>query len=442
MDITIIGLGYVGLVNAVYLASLGHNVIGYDIDKNKVSLLKQGVSTLEEPHLQELLTASKDNLRLTANHKDAIRQATTVFICVDTPQGKDGSVDLTNFNNVLDTIASDAIVDQTIVIRSTVPVGINKISKARLESKSSQKFDVISFPEFLSQGKAVDNLIHPYRLILGVNDARGAEIAKSIAQAYLLKKTPVMITTPENAELIKYASNCFLAMKISYINNIAQLCEKVGADVEKVAKGMSLDPRIGDSFLKAGIGYGGSCFPKDTNGLYWIANDNSVPMELMRSTIQVNESQVELFLDKIYKRFRTLANLNIAILGVAFKGETEDVRNSQALPIVKALLDKNVNITIYDPLAMDNFHNVFSRHSHIKYVDYPKDAIKDKDAVLILNDSQEFKDLKSGDFIALMRKPIIFDGRNLYKLEDMKGTEYHSIGRPSLTDKVKTRNDK
>lgn len=435
MEITIIGLGYVGLVNAVYLASLGHQIFGYDTNKNKVSLLKQGVATIEEPNLQELLSSSQKNLRFTTNHKDAIRQATTIFICVDTPQSEDGSVNLANFYTVLDTIAGDAIQDQTIIIRSTVPVGTNKIAKNYLENKSSFKFEIISFPEFLSQGCAVDNLIHPYRLIFGVTSQNGIRISKEIAQAFLLKKTQVMVTSPENAELIKYASNGFLAMKVSYINNIAQLCEKVGADIEKVAKGMSLDPRIGDSFLKAGIGYGGSCFPKDTNGLYWIANDNSIPMELIRSTIQINESQVAFFLNKIFKRFRSLNGLDVAILGVGFKGDTEDVRNSQATPIVKALLEKNANIIVYDPLAMDNFHALFSRHSHIKYVDYAFDAIKGADLVLILNDCKEFKDLKASDFVSFMKKPIIFDGRNLYKISDMDGTEYHSIGRPS-TNKI------
>ena len=439
MEITIVGLGYVGLVNATYLASLGNTIFAYDIDKNKISLLRQGVATLEEPNLQELLTESLPNLRFSNNHKDAFRHATHIFICVDTPQGKDGEVDLRNFYAVLDNIAEDSIQDQTIIIRSTVPVGTNKIAKQYLESKCSHHFDIVSFPEFLSQGKALENMIHPDRLVLGVNDQKGVAKAKEIAQLYLIKKAPVMITSSENAELIKYASNCYLAMKISYINNIAQLCEKVGADVEKVAKGTSLDPRIGESFLKAGIGYGGSCFPKDTNGLYWIANDNSVPMELVRSTIHINESQIKFFLDKIYRRFKSLSNLNVAVLGVAFKGGTEDVRNSQAIPIVKALLEKNANVSIYDPLAMDNFHKIFSRHQHIKYVDYAVDALKNADLAVILNDSQEFIDLKPTDFIGNMRKPVIFDGRNLYKVESMDGCEYHSIGRPSLVKKTRSR---
>ena len=436
MEFTIIGLGYVGLVNAVYLASLGHKVIGYDIDKNKISLLKQGVATLDEPNLQEMLSEAHQNIRFTSNAKDAIRPAKIIFICVDTPQDKDGSVNLRNYYSVLDTIVTNAIEPQTIVIRSTVPVGMNKITKKYLENKTEFKFTVISFPEFLSQGKAMENLVHPYRLVIGVNGAHALSMAKQIGQAFLIKKATVMITTPENAEMIKYASNCFLALKISYINDIAKLCEHVGADVEKVAKGMSLDPRIGSSFFNAGIGYGGSCFPKDTNGLYWISNNNHEPLELINATIRINESMVDFFLDKINRRFRSLTNMRIAVLGVAFKGGTEDIRNSRAIPIVKALLDKGAKVTVYDPLAMDNFARLFTRHSGIKFVDYAKDALNGSDCAVILNDSKEFLELTSNDYISLMRRAIIFDGRNLYKVEDMQGTEYYSIGRPS-TSKMK-----
>ncbi len=432
MEITIIGLGYVGLVNAVYLASLGHKIIGFDIDKNKISLLKQGVSTLEEPNLQEMLTESYLNLRFTSNHKDAIRNAKNIFICVDTPQEKDGSVNLKNYYSALDMIVQDSTGEQTIVIRSTVPVGTNKATKKYLEDKCGHKFIVISFPEFLSQGHAVENLIHPYRLVIGVNGTHALETAKQVAQSSLIKKATVMITTPENAELIKYASDCFLAMKTSYINDIAKFCELVNADVEKVAKGMALDPRIGDSFLDAGIGYGGVCFPKHGLGLYSLSNEYLHPMDLIKSTVNINQSMVNFFLDKIYKRFRNVANLRCAVLGVSIHGDTEDVRNSQAIPIVKELLDKGVYVNVYDPLALDNFASYFSRYSHIKYSDYPCEALKNSDFCIILSDSKEFKNLKAHDFISSMRKPIIFDGRNLFKVEDMSGTEYHSIGRSSL----------
>lgn len=431
MNITIIGLGYVGLVNTLFLASKGHNIFALDINKNKVATLKAGKTTINEPHFQELLTEYSNNIRFTTNHKDALRNANMIFICVDTPQGSDGSVNTTNFYNCLATIKESITNDVSIIIRSTVPVGTNKLT-CDYFLDSPYKVDIISFPEFLSQGKAFEDLTNPMRLVFGVNDQKGVQIAKSLTALFDIKKIPVMITTPINAELIKYASNSFLAMKISYINNLAQLCDAVGGDIDKVSTGMGLDPRIGSSFLNAGIGYGGSCFPKDTNGLYWIANNNSIKMDLMLSTIEVNNSQIQYFLNKIYRRFRSLNNLNIAILGVSFKGGTEDVRNSQAIPIVKALLEKNANLFIYDPLAVDNFIPLFSRHIHIDYPASIEDTLKNADFVVILNDSNEFKQLTAQFYIDHMKNPIIFDGRNLYRLEDMKNVEYHSIGRPSI----------
>lgn len=432
MNITIIGLGYVGLVNTLFLASKGHNIFALDINKNKVATLKAGKTTINEPHFQELLTEYSSNIRFTTNHKDALRNANMIFICVDTPQGSDGSVNTTNFYNCLATIKESITNDVSIIIRSTVPVGTNKLT-CDYFLDSPYKVDIISFPEFLSQGKAFEDLTNPMRLVFGVNDQKGVQIAKSLTALFDIKKIPVMITTPINAELIKYASNSFLAMKISYINNLAQLCDAVGGDIDKVSTGMGLDPRIGSSFLNAGIGYGGSCFPKDTNGLYWIANNNSIKMDLMLSTIEVNNSQIQYFLNKIYRRFRSLNNLNIAILGVSFKGGTEDVRNSQAIPIVKALLEKNANLFIYDPLAVDNFIPLFSRHIHIDYPASIEDTLKNADFVVILNDSNEFKQLTAQFYIDHMKNPIIFDGRNLYRLEDMKNVEYHSIGRPSIS---------
>lgn len=440
MDITVIGLGYVGLVNAVYLASLGNLVTCYDIDKNKISFLHQGVCTIEEPGLQELLTQYQKNLSFTTYHKDAIRHANMIFVCVDTPQGENGSVDLNNFKSVIKTISEDSICDATIVIKSTVPVGTNKIVQDYLNNHSNRKYHVISFPEFLSQGKALENIKKPYRLIIGAKSKDDNTAVNDLLSCFrYTKQVPLIATTAENAELIKYASNSFLALKVSYINSIAQLCEKVGADIDKVSQGMALDPRIGPSMLQAGIGYGGSCFPKDTSGLCWIANDNSVPLELVRSTILVNESQVNFFLNKVYKRFKSISSINISILGVAFKGGTEDVRSSQAIPVVKSLLEKGANLKIYDPLAMDNFEKYFSRYSRIKYVLSKEDALKGADAVLILADCNEFKTLTALDFISLMRKPVIFDGRNLYSLKSMEGTEYYSIGRRDVKDKAKSR---
>ena len=434
MNITVIGLGYVGLTNTVLLGSFGHNVIGFDVDKEKISLLKQGVATIEEPEIQNLLTESRSHLRFTSNAKDAIRQSNMFSICVDTPQGKNGEPDLSHYYEALDAIAENATQNCCIFIRSTVPVGTNKLTKKYLEEHSKFRYQVISLPEFLSQGKAVHDSLNPSRMVIGIDSPEAETFVKTFVGLFL-KKIPLVITSPENAELIKYASNAFLAMKVSYINSISRLCDQVGGNIDVVARGMELDPRIGGAFLKAGIGYGGSCFPKDTNGLYWTSDKNSTPLKLVRATIEENELQGQYFLDKIAKRFKSVNNTKIAVFGVGFKGGTEDVRNSPAIPIIKALLEKGAHINLYDPLAEDNFHKLFSRHTHISYMNYPEDALKNADFVLILNDSEEFKNMTAQDYINAMKRPIIFDGRNLYKLDDMVGTEYYSIGRPDVKKK-------
>lgn len=432
MNFTVIGLGYVGLVNAVILAVYRHDVIAYDTNKEKIALLKQGVATIEEPHLQELLSQVKDDIRFTSNASDAIRTNGYIVICVDTPAGKNGAPDMSHFYAALDAIAENASMDTMVVIRSTVPVGTNAATKVYLESKSPHKFDIISAPEFLSQGRAIYDVLNPARIVVGVRSEKARELTKRVLHGYIERKFKLFITTPENAELIKYASNGFLATKISYVNTLARLCDLVGGDIDDVAKGMALDPRIGPDFLKAGVGYGGSCFPKDTSGLCWISGSNSVPMKIIKAAMEVNESQIAYFLGKIYRRFRSLSGLKVAVLGLAYKAGTEDVRNSPAFPIIKALHERNAYVIAYDPLAIDNFHDVMARFTKIRYVDYPKDALKDADFAIILTDAEEFRKLTAKDFIGAMHSPVVFDGRNIYDLKDMQGVEYYSIGRPSV----------
>ncbi|HOC80277.1 MAG TPA: UDP-glucose/GDP-mannose dehydrogenase family protein [Bacilli bacterium] len=432
MNITVIGQGYVGLVNSVILASFFHNVIGLDSDKNKVATLKQGIATIKEPNLQSLMSDAKDRLRFTTNGKDAIRPNKIIYIAVDTPEGKDGKPDMTNFNACLDDIAKNAIQDTYVVIRSTVPVGTNARVKKYLEENSEHKFEVISNPEFLSQGSAIDDMLNPSRVVIGVASKAGEDFMLQMYANYQKRKIPILITTPESAELIKYASNNFLAMKISYINEIARLCEMVDADIEEVAIGIGLDPRIGRNYLKAGIGYGGSCFPKDTKALSWFANDREVPLELVKATIKVNNEQPSLLMHKINSHFRSLSNLTIAVLGVAFKAGTEDIRNSPATAVVKYLLEKNAYVKVYDALAIENFQKEMQRHSRIEYSTSILDTLKEADAVVILTDAKELKELDKSCFIDNMKKPIIFDGRNLYRPANMVGTTYYSIGRKTV----------
>lgn len=432
MNITVIGQGYVGLVNSVILASFFHTVIGLDSDKNKVINLKQGIATIKEPNLQSLMNDAKDRLRFTTNAKDSIRPNKIIYVAVDTPEGKDGKPDMTNFNACLDDIAKNAIQDTYVVIRSTVPVGTNARAKKYLEENNEHKFEVISNPEFLSQGNAVDEMLNPSRIVIGVNSKAGEDLMLQIYSNFQKRKIPILVTTPESAELIKYASNNFLAMKISYINEIARLCELIGADIEEVALGIGLDPRIGRNYLKAGIGYGGSCFPKDTKALSWLANDREAPLELVKATIKVNNEQPNVLVHKINSHFKSLSNLTIAVLGVAFKAGTEDIRNSPATTIVKYLLEKNVRIKVYDALALENFQKEMQRHSRIDFSTSIIDTLKEADAVLILTDAKELKELDKSCFIDNMKKPVIFDGRNLYKLPNMVGTTYYSIGRKTI----------
>ena len=430
MGITIIGLGYVGLVNAVVLASYGYEIIGYDVDKEKVALLKQGISPIEEDGVQILLVEAKQHLRFTSNAKDAIRPNQIFIIAVDTPIGKDGNVNLKNYYDALDDICENAISDSSVIIYSTVPVGTNKKTKVYLEEHSSFKFDVISKPEFITQGRALKETVLPSRIIIGTNTKKGETLVRGIYEKVLSKKVPIMVTTPENAELIKIGSNGYLAMRIAYINEMARLCEQYGGDIDKVYLGMSIDPRIGLNYFKAGLGYGGSGFP---NEMHREAGKES-PSLIAQAISESNNKQVEFFLNKIFTRFKSITNMKVAVLGLAFKGGTEDVRNTLASPVIKALLDKYAEVYAYDQLAQDNFHKLFPRHTHIHYVDYLNDALKKADFAVILTDSPEFRKLTSSDF-KHMKHPIVFDGRNLFKLEAMDGVEYHSIGRPTVNKK-------
>ncbi|MFA5481287.1 MAG: UDP-glucose/GDP-mannose dehydrogenase family protein [Bacilli bacterium] len=432
MNITVIGQGYVGLVNSVILASFFHNVIGFDSDKNKVAMLKQGLATIKETNLQSLMDDAKERLRFTTNAKDAIRPNKILYIAVDTPEGKDGKPDMTNFNACLDDIAKNAIQDTYVVIRSTVPVGTNARAKKYLEDNSEHKFEVISNPEFLSQGQAVVDMLNPSRVILGVSSKAAEDLMMQLYSNHQKRKIPILVTTPESAELIKYASNNFLAMKISYINEIARFCEIVGADIDEVSLGIGLDPRISLNYLKAGIGYGGSCFPKDTKALSWLANERETPLELVKATIKVNNEQPNILINKINSHYRSLSNLTFAVLGVAFKGGTEDIRNSPAITIIKYLLEKNARVRVYDAFAIDNFQKEMQRHSRIDYSLSIIDTLKDADAAIILTDSKELKELDKNCFIDNLKSPVVFDGRNLYKTSAMAGVTYYSIGRKTI----------
>ena len=431
MNVTIIGLGYVGLVNAVVFASYNHDVIGFDVDKEKVSLLKQGISPIDEDGIQILLSEAKHKMRFTTNAKDAIRPNNLISIAVDTPPDEEGNIDMKNFNDAVELIAENAAQDSIVCIHSTVPLGTNRKVKQYLESHSKYKFEVVSLPMFIREGTALRDFVSPSRIIIGTDSPKVEKEIRSFIESFLVKKVPIMVTTPENAEVIKCASNTYLAMRVSFINEIARICECSGADIDKVSLGISLDPRIGLSYFKPSVGYGGTFYPKDN---LQPKNELSILGEqfvLSRAIIEANKKQIQFFIDKIFKRFKSITNFKVAVLGLSYKGDTEDVRNSPAIKVVRALLDKYAEVYAYDPLGEDNFKKLFIRHTHIHYTDYAKDALSKADFAVILNDSNEFKNLTIDDF-KMMKHMVIFDGKNLYKLENMKGAEYHSVGRPTI----------
>ena len=433
MDITIIGLSHIGLADSLVLGSYFNHVIAFDPDKDVVSLLREGVSPYEEPFVQDLLKETKSYVRFTANIKDAIRPNDVVSIDVDTTFNEDGTFNLDTFYEALDYLANNATKDSVVFIRSFVPPGTNRKAKKYLEEHSSFKFNVVSMPSFGSQGSLIESLVSPSRIIFGVDSPETGKLIKSLMASAFPKKAPLLITSPENAELIKFANNLYVGMHVSFINSLGRLADVYSANIDTISTGLGMDPRVNGELLHASLGYGGPILPfsltKDPVDKYVIDYYNS---DLFRATINSNTSQIKYFIDKIYERYRSVSAKKIAILGASFKAGTEDISNAPSLYIMRFLLDKGAYIQLYDALAEDKIQKYFSRHTHISYYDYPKDALKGADFCLILTDAKEFRELTVKDFKENLRKPIVFDGKNLYNLADMEGTEYHSIGRRTV----------
>ena len=434
MDITIIGMSHVGLVDALVLGSYFNHVIAYDGDKDVISLLREGVSPYEEPFVQDLLKETKTYVRFTSNIKDTIRPSDMIAIDVDTSYNEDGTFNLDKYYEALDLVAKNATKDCFIFIRSFVPPGTNRKTKKYLEENSEFKFNVISMPSFGPQGNLVETLVSPSRIIIGVDSPEtGKQIKQFLVQAFP-KKAPVLITSPENVELIKWSNNLYIGLHVSFINSLARLADVYSANIDTISSGLSMDPRVNGELLHASLGFGGPFLPfsitKDPADKEAVDYYNS---DLYISTIFSNSCQIKYFLDKIYERYRSVSAKKICILGASFKAGTEDISNSPALYIMRFLLDKGAYIQLYDPLAEDRVQKYFSRHTHISYFDYAKDAMKGADICLILTDAKEFKELTAKDFKENLRKPIVVDGKNLYSLADMEGTEYHSIGRRTVT---------
>ena len=430
MKIVVAGTGYVGLVTGACLSEVGHTVTCVDIDENKVAIMKQGISPIYEPGLDELLKRNYKAGRLdfTVDYKRAYKDADVIFIGVGTPEREDGSANLSYVYGVCKQIADNVEKDCLVVIKSTVPIGTNDRVEAYLNEfkKNSVNIEVASNPEFLAQGTAVKDTLHASRIVIGIESKKSEETLRRIYEPF---GQPIVVTNRRSAEMIKYASNDFLALKISFMNEMANVCEIVGADIQDVAKGMSYDKRIGDKFLNAGIGYGGSCFPKDTKALHWLANDNGYEIKTIKAAIEVNENQKYKLFRKAKEKFGSLRGMKVAVLGLTFKPGTDDLREAPSIPNVRRLLDEGAKIVAYDPVGINNFKKLYP--TEIEYVNNPENALMDADMAFIFTEWNEIKSLPINKYEELMSTPIIFDGRNCYLLEEVKGSNinYYSIGR-------------
>lgn len=433
MKIAVAGTGYVGLVTGVCLSDMGFNVICVDIDEKKVQTMKNGISPIYEPGLDELMAKNYKcgKLNFTTNYVDAYKDADIVFIGVGTPEREDGSANLDYVFTVCEQIAENVENDCLVVVKSTVPIGTNdKVEEFLKENvKHNVNIEVASNPEFLSQGTAIKDTLYAKRIVIGV-ESKDAEY--KLREVYERFNQPIVVTNRRSAEMIKYASNDFLALKISFINEIANFCEIVGADIEDVTKGMSYDTRIGDKFLQAGLGYGGSCFPKDTKALHWLANDNSYEIKTIKATIEVNESQKYKLFRKAKEKFTSLKGKKVAVLGLTFKPGTDDLREAPSIPNIRRLLEEKAEVVAYDPVGTDNFKKLFP--NEISYANTPQGALKDADLVFIFTEWEEIKQISLDVYKQLMKTPVIFDGRNCYSVKEAaeSGIDYYSIGRKEV----------
>ncbi|WP_217595254.1 UDP-glucose/GDP-mannose dehydrogenase family protein [Cohnella sp. GbtcB17] len=433
MKLTFIGTGYVGLVSGVCFSEIGNDVTCLDKDLGKIERLNRGEVPISEPGLQELIAKNRElgRLRFTGELLPAIESAEAIFLCVGTPPLPNGEANLAFIEQAAQEIALAMNGYKIIATKSTVPVGTNDRIRDIVAKLTPHPFDVVSIPEFLREGSAIADTLHPDRIIIGTDSAEAAE---KIAELHRPLTDRIMVTDVRSAEMIKYASNAFLATKISFINEIANICEKVGADVTDVAKGMGHDRRIGPSFLQAGIGYGGSCFPKDTNALIQIAGNVDYEFKLLKSVVEVNQGQRFNVMTKLRRSLGELGGKRIGVWGLAFKPDTDDVRESPALDIIGALLAEGAEVQAYDPVATANFKAIFGQADEVAWRDDPIEAARDCDALCLLTDWPEFKSLSLPEVQAVMRQNILIDGRNVYTSEQVNEADlrYYSVGRPHV----------
>ncbi|AXA36629.1 MAG: UDP-glucose/GDP-mannose dehydrogenase family protein [Candidatus Sumerlaea chitinivorans] len=429
MNVCVIGTGYVGLVTGATFADLGNEVVCVDKDESKIARLQRGEMPIYEPGLEEIVRRNMEEGRIsfTTDIGEGVRRSLVIFIAVGTPPKDNGETDLSQVESAAIEIAHNMDSYKIIVNKSTVPVGTGDLVRRIVEQHRRRQvdFDVVSNPEFLKEGSAVYDSMHPDRIVIG---APSQHVAMALLELYAPLEVPMLITDVESAEMIKYASNAFLATKISFINAIANICERAGADVTLVAKGMGYDKRIGMEFLQAGLGFGGSCFPKDTLSLRHVARKFGEDSSLLDAVIAINEDRVPRFLRRIEEKMGGVEGKTFGILGLAFKPNTDDLRDAKSLEVIRGLQQRGAKIRAYDPVAMENAKAILQ---DVVFCKSAYDAAENVDAVVIVTDWNEFKLLNLDKLREKMKQPIIFDGRNIYQPERVKkyGFEYVSIGR-------------
>lgn len=433
MNIAVIGTGYVGLVTGVCLAELGNQVTCIDIDEEKVAAMNKGVCPIYEADLPEMLHSNLEqgNIHFTTDYQSGLEEKQLVYIAVGTPQGDDGSADLTYVNEACSSIAEHLQQDAIIVTKSTVPVGTNEYIKEQIEANlaADVTIKIASNPEFLRQGSAVHDTFHGDRIVIGSDDEKALEVLENVNKGFGMS---IVKTDLRSAEMIKYAANAFLATKISFINEMANLSERIGANIDHVANGIGMDNRIGNAFLNAGIGYGGSCFPKDTRAIISVGKRASYDMPILENVIEVNERQRGILVDKILDCFPDIQGIKVAVLGLAFKPNTDDMREAPSIAVASKLLAEGAVVHAYDPVAAANAKTILP--ASVFYCDSVEEAIDDADIAIILTEWKEIKEFPLNEYKEHMKQPVVFDGRNCFTLDEAResGAEYHSIGRPTV----------
>ncbi|WP_155010340.1 UDP-glucose dehydrogenase family protein [Priestia megaterium] len=434
-NITVAGTGYVGLVTGVCLAEMGHSVTCVDNVQDKIEILNKGISPIFEPELDDLIVRNlkSNKLTFTTNYQDAYSKSDVIFIGVGTPENEDGSANLNYIYTVAHQIASSIERDCLIVVKSTVPIGTNEKIENFIKQhlKNNVKIEVASNPEFLAQGTAVRDTLYASRIVIGVESELAKKVLTSIYKPF---NQPILVMNRRSAEMVKYASNDFLALKISFVNDIANLCEAVGANIEDVTNGMSYDKRIGNKFLNPGIGYGGSCFPKDTKALHWLSEEEGYVLRTIKAAIEVNEKQKFKLIKKSRKDFPSFKGLKVAVLGLTFKPGTDDLREAPSVPNIRLLLNEGANIHAYDPVGMNNFKKIYP--TQISYGETIEEVLKDADLCFIFTEWNEIKNINLNLFKKQMKSPFVYDGRNCFSLNKVRDAEinYQSIGRPNVNE--------